>query len=157
MKSILFATSILALSCAVGCGSASRTPAEYAEATSQAFGELESELKGCYEGVLAKNPGAQGDVTVKFYWNSPAGQDYRYPGDSIIFYAGDEDKLPAGVSVTSNSGPDELAKCVTDSAPKARIRPAGSGAGNATWTFKFSQGTATAEPAAETTEEAPAS
>lgn len=148
MKSILFGTAVVSFALLAGCGSASRTPAQYAEDTQKAFAEQEAAMKSCYEGVLASKPDAKGDVTIKFFWNSVTGADVRYPAAGFGTFVGDESKAPGEVKVVNSSAPDEVVKCVTENASKARLRPQGDGAGDATWTFHFAPGAApSAEPA----------
>lgn len=141
MKSILLGLATVSMGLVVGCGGASRTPDQYRTDTQSAFAAQEAEIKTCYDAVLASKADAKGDVTIQFVW-SGGGGDTQFPAKARTLYVGEAGKEPAAVNVTNASAPEEVVKCVTDSVVKARLTPAGSGAGEATWTFHFAPGEA---------------
>lgn len=147
MKTILLSTALVSLAAVTGCGSASRTPVQYTEDTQKAFAEQEAQMKSCYDSVLATKADAKGDVTVSFYWTEDG--DERLPRKAIEVRVGGP-KVDGEFNVVGDkttAGP-ELTKCVTDSLAKARLKPAGKGVGQGTWTYHFATGEApTAAPA----------
>ena len=159
MKTILLATALVSLAAVTGCGSASRTPVQYTEDTQKAFAEQEAELKTCYDGVLATKADAKGDVTVSFYWTQDGDDDQRLPRKALEVRVGGP-KADGEFNVVGDkttAGP-ELTKCVTDSLAKARLKPAGKGVGQGTWTYHFAVGEApSAAPAAAPAADAPKS
>lgn len=150
MKSILIGTAVASFSLLVGCGAASRTPAQYVEDTQKVFAEYEGAMKTCYEGVLASKPDAKGDVTIKFQWTAINGADQRYltKGLGLAAGAGDAAKLKGEVVVDNSTAPEEVTKCVTDNLVEARLKPSGEGTGIGTWTFHFAPGSAPVATAA---------
>lgn len=150
MKSILIGTALASFSLLVGCGSASRTPAQYVQDTQTAFAEHEAAMKTCYEGVLANKPDAKGDVTIDFQWTAINGADQRFLTKGAAVVAGDGSAQKGEVNVKNSTAPEEVTKCVTDNLVNARIKPAGDGVGIGTWTFHFAPGEApAATPAAD--------
>ena len=149
MKTILVTAALASVTALVGCGGASRTPAQYSEDTGKAFAEQEPDLKSCYDSVLASKADAKGDVTVHFYWNAANEEkDTRIARKAIEVSMGPQTG-EADVVAAKTTAPPELVKCATDAVAKARLKPAGKGIGEATWTFHFAAGEApSAAPAA---------
>ena len=150
MKTTLLVTALASLVVMSGCGSASRTPAQYSEDTGKAFAEHEAAMKTCYEGVLASKPDAKGDVTIGFQWTAINGADQRYltKGVGLAVGGGSAENLKSEVTVEKTTAPEEVTKCVTDALANARLAPAGKGTGIGTWTFHFAPASAAA-PAAD--------
>jgi hypothetical protein len=129
MKTILLLLSTAAVAASIGCGPAARTPEQYRDDTKSVLDTKSNDIRACYDGVLATQPGVQGRVTVKF--------DVEPEGGKIINVAVD----PSGTTA-----PAPLADCVTKSIAGLGITPPDKMKGEGKFTWEFTAPTGFAPP-----------
>ncbi|WP_438020558.1 AgmX/PglI C-terminal domain-containing protein [Sorangium sp. So ce315] len=121
MKQWLFGIVLLATSSATaGCSFAVRSPAMYRDDTAALLATREEQIRACYDAELAKNPGAEGKVTVSFLVLEDSGR----LTDVVV----DEDGTTAS---------KEVASCVVQSIDGLVLTPADQNKGKGKFTWEF--------------------
>ena len=130
MKSLLLiAGSTLVSFLLAGCSFAARSPEMYRDDTKAVLDTKSNDIRACYDGVLATQPGVQGRVTVKF--------DVDVESGKIVNVAVDK---------AGTTAPAPLADCVTKSLTGLGIAPPDKMKGEATFTWEFAAPTGFAAP-----------
>jgi hypothetical protein len=121
MKTLLIAAFVTsALSSAVGCGFAARSPEMYRDATKAVLETKSNDIRACYDNVLKTTPGAAGKVTVKFNVENEQGKITNVAVDKL-----------------GTTAPPEVADCVTKSLAGLGIAPPDARLGEATFVWDF--------------------
>jgi hypothetical protein len=96
-----------------------RTAAEYSTDTSAALSQKDSDIKACYDKVLAGTPKAAGTVSVTFAVEPKTG------------------KIVDAKLDTQSTAPAPVGQCVLDAIQTASISPGDRNRGEATWAWTF--------------------
>ncbi|MGK3994145.1 AgmX/PglI C-terminal domain-containing protein [Sorangium sp. So ce1024] len=121
MKQWVFGMVLLASSSATaGCSFALRSPEMYRDDTAALLATREEQIRACYDAELAKNPGAEGKVTVSFLVLEDSGR----LTDIVV----DEDATTAS---------KEVASCVVQSIDGLVLAPPDEKKGKGKFTWEF--------------------
>ncbi|WP_437812239.1 AgmX/PglI C-terminal domain-containing protein [Sorangium sp. So ce1078] len=121
MKQWLFGIVLLASSSAsVGCSFALRSPEMYRDDTAALLATREEQIRACYDAELARNPSAEGKVTLTFLVLEDTGR----LTDIVV----DKDGTTASEAVTS---------CVVESIDGLVLTPADQNKGKGKFVWEF--------------------
>lgn len=121
MKQWLFGIVLLASSSAsAGCSFAVRSPEMYRDDTAALLATREEQIRACYDAELARNPGAEGKVTVTFLVLEDSGR----LTDIVV----EKDGTTASKEVTS---------CVVESIDGLVLTPADQNKGKGKFVWEF--------------------
>ncbi|WP_434047910.1 MULTISPECIES: AgmX/PglI C-terminal domain-containing protein [Sorangium] len=121
MKQWLFGIVLVASSGAsAGCSFALRSPEMYRDDTAALLATREEQIRACYDAELARNPGAEGKVTVTFLVLEDSGR----LTDLVVDEAG-------------TTASKEVSKCVVDSIDGLVLTPADENKGKGKFVWEF--------------------
>ncbi|WP_437998122.1 AgmX/PglI C-terminal domain-containing protein [Sorangium sp. So ce185] len=121
MKHWLLGVVVLASSGAsTGCSFALRSPEMYRDDTAALLATREEQIRACYDAELARNPGAEGKVTVSFLVLEDSGRLV----DIVV--------EPEGTTASK-----EVASCVVDSIEGLVLTPADENKGKGKFVWEF--------------------
>ena len=124
MKQWLFGIVLVASSSAsAGCSFALRSPEMYRDDTAALLATREEQIRACYDAELARNPGAEGKVTVTFLVLEDSGR----LTDLVV----DEEGTTAS---------KEVSKCVVESIDGLVLTPADENKGKGKFVWEFTPG-----------------
>lgn len=131
MRQLLLGLFGMALaSASIGCSFAVRSPEMYRDDTAALLATRNEQIKACYDAELARNPGAEGKVTVKFLVLEDSGR--------ITDVVVDRENTTAS---------DEVASCVVNSIDGLVLTPPDERKGKAKFVWEFTSGAPKAENA----------
>ncbi|WP_233561041.1 AgmX/PglI C-terminal domain-containing protein [Sorangium cellulosum] len=121
MKQWLFGIVLVASSSAsAGCSFALRSPEMYRDDTAALLATREEQIRACYDAELARNPSAEGKVTVTFLVLEDSGR----LTDLVVDEAG-------------TTASKEVSKCVVDSIDGLVLTPADENKGKGKFVWEF--------------------
>ena len=133
MRSTIIGTTLVALAAAstIGCSFAARSPDMYRDDVRAVLETKNADVKACYDGVIAADANAVGNVTVRFDVMTETGQITNVMVDE-----------------TTSTAPQGVKDCVTNAITGLAIDPPDANMGKATFVYEFQVGPqATAAPA----------
>jgi hypothetical protein len=104
------------------CSFHARSAEDYKNATRALLETQQSSFKQCYEGVVASNPTAAGNVAVSFELEEKTG------------------KIVSAKSLPESTAPEPLQQCVVNGLNGLALDPPDQRRGIATMTFEFARG-----------------
>ncbi|MGK4007332.1 AgmX/PglI C-terminal domain-containing protein [Sorangium sp. So ce1036] len=124
MRQLLLGLFVMSLaSASTGCSFAVRSPEMYRDDTAALLETRNEQIKACYDAELARNPGAQGKVTVEFLVLEDSGRITQVVVD------------PAGTTAS-----EEVANCVVSSIDGLVLTPPDEKKGKAKFVWEFTVG-----------------
>lgn len=97
-----------------------RTAAEYSADTNTALAAHDSDIKSCYDKVLATTPKAAGHVSIKFAVEPKTGKI-----------------VDPTIDAAKTTAPQDVSQCVLGAVSTAAITPGDRNRGEATWSWDF--------------------
>lgn len=103
-----------------GCGFAARSPEMYRDDAKRVLEAKSHDIQVCYDGVLTKNPGVAGKVTITFEVETDNGKITNVKVDS-----------------EKTTAPANVAECVIKNVEGLALTPPDQRVGQGTWVYEF--------------------